>query len=239
MNTALKKINKIDKINLKLEALTQEEHDLKKDLNPLQESISITSHEIEEFYKNISKTYCKILGLDDYYKNKKGFHIHKAQKSKIFNLDDLKLVKSLEDIEIANPWKTSLLKNSIVYSCFKKEQYYASPSILNKYFRRLAVYFPIGLFAGVSAGIECIVHTAPGIIGKPTPLEFFSVFTSFGAAFSTGMISYDLFSNKNTFEYVANQIKTDTLQKSKSINKYLSRCIDPEEFFKQQNSTHL
>ena len=227
MNVALKNIIKVEEINLELEQLIQEEHNLKKELELAQESISIIPHEIEEFYKNISKTYDNILDLDDYYKNKKGFHIHEAQKSEIFNSDDLKLVKSLEDIEIANPWKTSLLKNSIVYSCFKKEQYYASPSILNKSFRRLAVYMPV---VGLSPMIPIACNV--GFKGNDTLVSYGSILS--GPIMSAGFILYDLFSNKNTFEYVANQIKTDTLQKSKSINKYLSRRIDPEEFFKKE-----
>ena len=193
----------------------------------VQESISITPNEIEELYKNISKTYHKILDLDDYYKNKKGFHIHKIQKNKIFNLDDLTQVKSLEEIEIVYPFGTALLKNSIVYSCFKKEQYYASPSILHKHGRRFFVYFPVV----VSSPMIPIACNA-GFKGDIALASYGSILL--GSILSTGFILADLFSKKNTFEHVADQIKTNTIERSKSINQYLSRHIDPEKFFKKE-----
>ena len=224
MVNELKNIIEAEKINLELEQLTKQEHGLQKELEQLQESISIKPNEIEELYTNISKMYSKIQDLDDYYKNKKGFHFHLAQESKILNLDDLNQVKSLEELKIIYPFGTTLLKNSIVCSSLWKEQYYATPSVLDKDRRELFFYFPMGMFTSVA--VLCIPVGPEGINAAGACMVA-------GSVMSTTLILADLFRNKNSFEYTANQMKINTIEASKLINQYLSSPINPEEYFKK------
>ncbi|MCF7871463.1 hypothetical protein K9L97_00330 [Candidatus Woesearchaeota archaeon] len=227
--TSIKNIAEVKAIDEKFNELSKKENIIKKsrrdlieNLNKTHDNINITYNQVEDFVNDVANTYFRIQKLDEHYKEQKGFSIHNAKKSKIISLDDIKQIHELEKAEIIDERYTGILEKSLVYSNFKKEQYLATDIIFEKNPQTSPFLSTTGISAafiigGIIQGDPRLIYG--GIAIAPATIAIF------------GLITYNL-TPKNNFDTLTKKIKKNTIEKTKEFNSYLSKNINPEEYFR-------